>query len=179
MFVFSLNTRGHCASASHIVGGLLLGLILAAPPVYAQPPVIERKVPGISETTAEGKRHTVRPDEVSPLEIELYQRFQGSDAPDDLFAMERVTQPGGETELTEIIIRGQEAELRLHPDDCPIRYFQRKLKADELKQLRQFVTDKTVDRLPEYTTGMYDGLRESVRRPPCDRLAVVLRAVAR
>jgi hypothetical protein len=158
MVGFSLNTGGRCGTASRIVGGLLLGLILASPPLHGQSPIIEPKVPTISETTAEGKRRTVAPVHVSNLEIELYQRFQRTDAPDELFAIDVLSHPHGERELTEIIVRGQEAELRLYPDDCSIRYFQRKLKADELAQLRRFVADKTVDRLPDYTTDICDGV---------------------
>lgn len=139
-------------------GSLLLGLILASSPMRAQSPIIEPKVPSIAETSADGKRQTIQADDVSPLEIELYQRFQRTDAPDDLFAIRSFTLGSLQGELTEIIIRGEEAELRLYPDDCPIRYFQRSLKADELKQLRRFVANRGIDRLPEYTTDICDGV---------------------
>ena len=71
------------------------------------------RLPKISETTTEGKRRTVAPDAVMPLEIELYQRFQRTDAPDELFAV----RSGPDGELIEVLIFGEEGELRVYPDD--------------------------------------------------------------
>jgi hypothetical protein len=126
--------------------------------VAAQSPIIEPTLPKISETTAKGERRALHPDELPQVAIDSFQRFQRTDGPDDVFALGEFGLGWGGASLTEIIVRSNEAELRLYPDDCPFRYFYRKLSSKELKRLRQFVTDKAVDKLREYDSDVCDGV---------------------
>ena len=139
-----------------LAGIALLALFFVEERVAAQSytgkptlPIIEPVLPKITEMTVKGKERTLAPDELSPLDIALYQHFQRNNAPDEIIALERygIGLGIGGNELIEVVIRAGKAELRRYPDDCPFRYFHRDLSDGEIKELRQFITDKGIDKL--------------------------------
>jgi hypothetical protein len=141
-----------------ISAALFLIVDLAASLCQAQSPIIDQKLPKITETTVEEKRLALEPNEVSPIEIQLFERFQRIDAPDEVFAFSEGTVLERCSQLTEIIVRGNNAELRFYPDDCKLRYFYRSLSGKEMQALRKFILEKSVDQLPAYATGGWDGV---------------------
>jgi hypothetical protein len=124
----------------------------------AQSPIIEPVLPKVTEITDKGEKRTVPPEELSPIDIAIYQRFQRKDAPDEVCALEEIGLNGGRTTLTEIIVRGNEAEVRFYPDDCEFRYFHRNLTTQDLERLHQFVANKAVDTRKDYSSDTWDGV---------------------
>ena len=92
--------------------------------------------------------------DILPQEIDLFQRFQMIDAPQEVFALEEESRGHGLVKFVEIILRGGDAELRLYPDDSKLRYFHRKLTGEEVEELRSFIAQKSVDRLKDYAAGV-------------------------
>ena len=128
---FLMNNEMRKTVWARLVGIAFLASVFAVTQLDAQLPIIEPALPRFTETTAKGERRTVGPRDLSAPEIQLYQRFQRTDAPDEVFAFLEATVGSSDHQLTEIIVRGNEAELRFYLDDCPIRYFHRKLPGEE------------------------------------------------
>lgn len=136
---------------------LLVSVSLAGA-AAAQSPIIEPVLPKVTETTEKGETRTLSPDELSNVDVGVYERFQMKDAPDEIFAFETTFPGWGCRGLAEILIYGPKAEVRFYPDDCPFRYFHRNLSPGELNGLNRFVADKAIDQLKDLDEGEFDGV---------------------
>ncbi len=137
---------------------LIMGLVVIEGLVGCQSGMSAQGTPVVmSRLTEKGKLEAVENADQSDYQTELLGRMRQSDAPGEVYALERYSTWGGAGDIVEVVVKGGRAELFVREGDRHDRYFYCWLAEEELRELRAVAQES--DRVPGLEDQAWDGVR--------------------